>query len=315
VYRVLQNKLQWVHVGKHPLLSTQKEPQMNRPVTSAATLLLLAFSAFAYQAPAEPNPSESISQPATSKLPSTFTHPLGFSLRHPADWRIMQSNGTTALIPARAPDLDKNPTEFYALTALPEPANVEAHLKADIAQSLPGLQLESATTDRGTTTLRYRTAKTPDQPRVSAVIRGTTRDNLLIVMAALGLESAITKHDDIASEIFTTITAAPRSLDPAIRGRWSNSSSYSSTNFSMATSRTCTLNADGTYTYSSQTAGGTSDVSADSGATRTSGLWTAKDGTLTLTPEGGTPLIYKYRLVDNNLVTTQGNKRTIWSRN
>ncbi len=288
---------------------------MNRPLTSAATLLLLATSTFGFQTATEPQTPVLQGSPAAqpTTLPKTFTHPLGFSLRHPADWRIMQSSGTTALLPPSAPDLDKNPTEFYALTALPEPANIEEHLKADIAQSLPGLQLQSATTDRGTTTLRYRTAESPT--RISAVIRGTTRDNLLIVMAALGLEPAITKHDAIAAEIFTTITAAPRSLDPAIRGRWTNSSSYSSTNFSMATSRTCTLNADGTYTYSSQTAGGTADVSADSGATRTSGLWTAKDGTLTLTPEGGTPLTYKYRLVDNNLVTTQGNKRTIWSRN
>ncbi len=294
---------------------------MNRPLTSVATLLFLASSTLAYQSPAEPDAQPATESAAdTSKFPNLFTHPIGFSIRHPADWQIKNISGTNALIPNDAPIRQGNPAELYALAAMPAPegADIAAELQSEMTKAFPALELTKSSKVGDSVLLRFQASANPEdpsQPRGAATVRGVIRDKILIVMMGFGIDSAIAKHDALASEIFATTAATPRVLDQSIRGTWTHSSSYSSTGYSMASVRKCTLNADGTYRHTSETAGGTADVSADTGESAATGIWSAKDGTLTLITADGTTLTFKYRLVDGSLVTYDaGNKRTIWSR-
>lgn len=74
---------------------------------------------------------------------------------------------------------------------------------------------------------------------------------------------------------------APSKIDPDLVGSWIRSTSYSSGSgefsFSIATVTEYQFFEDGRYRYSSRSAGGTSDVGADSGAKQTTGAYSTEE--------------------------------------
>lgn len=271
-------------------------------------------------------PAQQLSPELAAKFPESLAHPLGFTMNHPSEWKIRETGSGMALVPIDAPMIDGGPGEVYALAAMARPVAVGAgddrafivQMTEEVAHALPAFresrapELSNDSSNR-VVTLRYEAELKGRQYR--GTLRATLRGELLIIMLSLGDASAIDARDTVATEVFSTVIASDRKLDRQILGSWTNSSSYSSSGFSMASSRTITLAADGTYTRTSRTAGGTSDVSADTGDSTSRGIWCAADGKLTLVDAAGNSTPFNYRVVDGNLVATGGNgKRTIWSR-
>ena len=257
---------------------------------------------------ADPSPD------TAAQLPSTFTHPLGFSMRHPAAWRARTTDGVTALIPDDARQLAGGPGEAYALAAMLAPAGIDLaeRMQTEMSATFPGMT-QTADPERraGTVTLRYKS----DAGDLAATVRAVVKGELLIVMIGIGTSEALSRRDSLAAAAFRSVALTARDLDQSIVGSWTHSSSYSSAGFTMASSKTYTLSADGTYTFTSQMAGGTADVGTDTGPSRDRGIWAAKDGTLTLVDAEGNAVTRTYRIVDGHLLTFDGaGKRTIWSR-
>jgi hypothetical protein len=285
---------------------------MNR-IAATLTACTLILSAGAYTpAFAQESPSET---PRTqAELNATFAHPLGFTIRHPASWKMKVIDGTSALIPEDAPQLAGGPGEAYAFAAMefPENLDLQSRMENEMSQAFPGMQLAAEPQRRGrSVTLRYRAS----EQGIAAVVRATATDRLLVIMVAIGETGALARHDALAAGLFESIRPSEPAVDSAIVGSWTHSSSYSSSGFSMASSKTYTLRADGTYTFSSQIAGGMADVGADTGRSQERGIWAARDGIVTLVDGEGTAISRTYRLVDGHLLTFDAaGKRTIWSR-
>jgi hypothetical protein len=277
-----------------------------------AALLLLTAPIARAQSPDSPDAGAPVAE--TTNLPSTYTHPLGFSIRHPASWQPRDFGGTTALIPDDAPQLTGGPGEAHALAAMQAPPDIDLaeRMTAEMSKAFPGLSATAEPERKAqSVTLRYGSAA----GNISATVRATVKGQLLILMVSIGTADALARHDSLAESAFGSITLTPRAVDQSIVGSWTNSSSYSSTGFSMASSKTYTLRADGTYTFSSQLAGGTADVSTDTGPSQSRGIWAARDTTLTLVDSEGNAVTRTYRIVDGHLLTFDAhNKRTIWSR-
>ena len=85
------------------------------------------------------SPAATESAADTSKFPNLFTHPIGFSIRHPADWQLKNISGTNALIPNDAPIRQGNPAELYALAAMPAPegADIATELQTEMTKAFP----------------------------------------------------------------------------------------------------------------------------------------------------------------------------------
>lgn len=113
-------------------------------------------------------------------------------------------------------------------------------------------------------------------------------------------------------------SAAAASRDPAVIGTWRSSESFSDSRAgaSLAIEKVYVLNADGTYSYGSQAAGGNANIGMDTGfKVSATGRWSTSGGFLETTATDGSRGRVKYLFHDGQLVFKHGEKRyTFWSR-
>lgn len=293
-------------------------------LTRDAALKSNPLSAVVSAPPADENSSpEPTSQAAPSKFPATYTNPIGFSLKHPESWKAKELNGTAALVPDDAPQVQGQLGELYALAVAPRgdlstSDDLVAKLREEMAAALPGLAAVGEPVISGRSVLLRFEGPENGGVHAAAGVRATIAGDLIVVMMGLGESSPIRKHETLAGEVFRTVAASPRAIDQQLLGSWTNSSSYSSSTGGgggFASSRAYTLAADGTYRYTSQTVGGISSASVDSGQSVDTGIWAAKDGVFTKVDAAGNTVRLTYKFVDRHLVVYDASgKRTIWDR-
>src|ERR1043165_6609435 len=155
-----------------------------------------------------------VSSAVAARLPAVFTASLGFTLRHPAEWRERDVKGVGALVPDDAPQVQGQLGEMYALAAMPRgtltASGLGQRLQSEMAAALPGMtQTGEAEMRNGGVTLRY---QGPDSGgvRAASTVRATIKGDLIVVMMGLGAEEALRKHDSLAADVFATVGAAPR---------------------------------------------------------------------------------------------------------
>ena len=135
-------------------------------------------------------------------------------------------------------------------------------------------------------------------------------------MMGFGIDSAIAKHDGLASEIFATTAATPRILDQSIRGTWDRLLLLQQPRLQHG-QRPQVLPQRRRHLppHVRNRRRNRRRQRRHGRILAATGIWAAKDGVLTIITADGTTLTFKYRLVDGSLVTYDaGNNGTIWSR-
>ena len=277
--------------------STFTGRQIGRHVlASLSVIVALAGSVSAQSVAGTGSPAPN----ATAGEWKTYKHPVGISVRYPADWTLQEVPGFIQLF---SPEVNKSaqgqPTELYIVAAeqagrissLEDPRLISA-LGSSMTQMFPFLQrvggMERIKAGNVSGIMLTREGTDPRGMKVRGQLSATILKGFSLSVFAIGSEDVMTARQQTVREIFSTFDAGAGERDPQLVGLWQ--SGLRDDEVSDRSSR-YTLGADGTLTKvtRSQTivdAPGISLETEDQTETMR-GTWSAGDGRIFVLWENG----------------------------
>ncbi len=266
----------------------------------------------------------------------SFTHSVGLTFRHPADWTAQETEQGLALTP---PDPSRNaqgPTEAYLINALPAPGvtrpdapQAVQHLEELMASLFPFLRREGgveAVPGEEPGALLTWAGANPAGLKVRARLFATIREGTAFLLLAVGDAAQLPRREPAVRAIFHSFRYERPPVDAALTGTWLHSETYISGSFSSITRRYLTLSPDGTCTSSSRLMAGmehtdgaghsTGSSSADSGGSADHGRWRSAGQQLFLEWADGSSESYRYYRENADLLLTPlgGGKKKLFKR-
>ena len=293
----------------------------------------IAFKRVSPTTPAEPEAKTSkllkFSKAPTDVLKNgkEYTYASGGKVRYPASWSIQETEGALKLVPPDAGEevilITGERAEGATDAGSPE---VLAYLDSQVQSVLPDMKrvgkAEKASAGNGKGA--FLTWEGTIQGKAGQV-RGyvTILNGYGVALIALGPKEALDKRDKTLRDIFYSLGWGQGKKDTNLVGTWSY---YAYSQISgKETKASARLNADGTFTYESNTEGGNNYSGKDGLGNETwtgwvnsrsgsgwKGTWTAVGGELTLNFEDGSSETFDYTLKQEGanivLVVTGANK-------
>ncbi len=151
-------------------------------------------------------------QPRPASANKTFTHPKGFSLQHPADWRVESKAEFAQLLPPGLTAEDQTENIRVLTEAVPVDA-ADPRFTAELEQlaaQLPGFSKLGPTQNyktksgSGVRAIWVNTNQTNGQP-IQIRMYATTLNGLAIVVFAAGLPNKLEAHETILRDIAASV--------------------------------------------------------------------------------------------------------------
>lgn len=256
---------------------------------------------------------------------TTYRHPTGAFIEHPADWRTEATQIGIALVPA---DFDPNAELIIALgesaagLAGPSDPQIGQYFDVLMSQLAPAMRRtgQSSPIDSraGNGALyEYRgalnTGESAQAQFRTAVLRGQA-----VAIAIVATDEKMRQRERTVQRIFASLGEASPQRDPMLVGAWRTSSTESDSSSSgsvfFRTDSVYTLAPDGRLTSRSRTRG---NVTGAAGGTavrdseeQSAGSWSAGDGRLFITWEDGSSSSGSYEAGGDVLTVRMDGART-----
>lgn len=236
-----------------------------------------------------------------------YRNELGFALRAPKDWSVVEMAGGLRLVPPDAAEGPLGPAEAYLVIAGPAPGiarpddpRIGQYLDAAAARLGPGLARKGAP-ERLAAGAREGAlfaweGKNPQGEDVSARSYVVIADGLAIGLTAIGERPRLAAREAAVRAIFATFDLGAPDVDPALVGPWYRSTysrssygtspgdTFNGTSFqTMVLGPGGVLQQKGTFAFSAPAGGG------EANRTPAPGRWGAANGRLAIIfPDGAT---------------------------
>jgi len=246
--------------------------------------------------------------PAAAQSPAdgswtTYRHPTGAYLEHPAEWRTQPTQIGIALVP---PDFDPNAELIIALgesaagLAGPTDPQVGRYFDVLMSQVAPAMRRTSGASPiefrAGTGAVyEYRGPLNTGQP-AQAQFRTAILGGQAIAIAIVATDEKMRQREAAVQRIFASLGQGEPQRDPMLVGAWQTSSTESDSSLSgsvfFRTDSVYTLTPDGRLTARSRTQG---NITGAAGGTavrnseeQSAGSWSAAGGRLFIAWDDGT---------------------------
>ena len=234
---------------------------------------------------------------------TTYRHPTGAFIEHPADWRTQATEAGIALVP---PDFDSRAELIIALGESafglngPTDPQIGQYFDVLMSQIAPGMrragQPSSIAARAGNGALyEYRGALNTGQP-ARAQFRTAILGGQAIAIAIVATDEKMSQREPTVQRIFASLGQAEPQRDPMLVGAWQTSSSESDSSSSgsvfFRTDSVYTLAPDGRLTSRSRSQGSVTGAAGGTAVRNTerqsAGSWSAADGRLFIAWDDGT---------------------------